>query len=323
VIFLISTWYRKNEQYVSFIQHNLEPPLTQTRSKRFIIFLTAGILSGAFGGVISGAITSTLDGAYGIRGWRWLFIVEGVTTTGVSIIVHWTLLDCPHSSRGLSPEERKLAQQRLIEDGIADQGDSKDQNTSIFIHLLQAISWILIPGYMAILRASAISYFYPTLINDMGYTATAAQYMIAPLYIASLAAAIPSCWLADRSPHARGRLLVGSMIVGMVFFAFTAGIRNSTARYLFLCFINMTLWSGSALALSFTTTALASVTRDVRAIMLAWMSGVSALVQLHGSALFSAEDSPAYVVGFSVFAATLAVGAVCFGLADVLFKRYP
>ncbi|OQE33071.1 hypothetical protein PENFLA_c001G10584 [Penicillium flavigenum] len=232
VIFLISTWYRKNEQ-----------------SKRFIIFLTAGILSGAFGGVISGAITSTLDGAQGIRGWRWLFIVEGVATAGVSLFVHWTLLDYPHSSRGLS-EERKLAQQRLMEDGI-DQGDSKTQNTSIFILLLKALSnwraWVLIPGYITLSGAGAISYFYPTLINDMGYTSTNAQCMTAPL----------------------GQLLVGNMIVGMVFFALTAAIRNYIARYVFLCFINMTLWTGGALALSFATTALASVTPDVRAIMLA------------------------------------------------------
>lgn len=289
--------------------------------------MTAGILSGAFGGVISGAITSTLDGAHGIRGWRWLFIVEGVATAGVSLIVHWTLLDYPHSSRGLSPEERKLAQQRLIEDGIADQGDSKTPNTSIFAPLLKALSnwrtWVLIPGYMTLVGAGAISYFYPTLVNDMGYTSTTAQYMTAPLYIASLAAAIPICWFADRKPHTRGQLLVGNMIVGMVFFALTAGIRNYTARYVFLCFINMTLWTGNALALSFATTALASVTRDVRAIMLAWMTSVAALAQLYGTALFPVEDSPGYVVGFSVFAGTFAVGAVCYGLADILFKRYP
>ncbi|KAJ5399962.1 hypothetical protein N7465_010451 [Penicillium sp. CMV-2018d] len=310
VIFLISTWYRKNEQ-----------------SKRFLIFLTAGILSGAFGGVISGAITSTLDGAHGIRGWRWLFIVEGVATAGVSLIVHWTLLDYPHSSRGLSPEERKLAQQRLLQDGIADQDDSKNPNTSIFALLLEALSswrtWVLVPGYMTLVGAGAISYFYPTLVNDMGYTPTTAQYMTAPLYIASLAAAIPICWFADRKPHTRGRLLVGNMIVGMVFFALTASIRNYTARYVFLCLINMTLWTGNALALSFATTALASVTRDVRAIMLAWMTSVAALAQLYGTALFPVENSPGYVVGFSVFAATFAVGAVCYGLADILFKRYP
>ncbi|CAG8296800.1 unnamed protein product [Penicillium nalgiovense] len=83
----------------------------------------------------------------------------------------------------------------------------------------------------------------------------------------------------------------------------------------------MTLWTGGALALSFATTALASVTPDVRAIMLAWIPAVASLAQLYGSALFPAEDSPGYVVGFSVFAATFAVGSVCHGLADILFKR--
>lgn len=301
--------------------------LTHTRSKRFIIFLTAGILSGAFGSVVSGAITSTLDGAHGIRGWRWLFIVEGVATTGVSLIVHWTLLDYPHSSRGLSAEEQKLAQARLVEDGIADSGDTESQNRSIFVALVKAISnwrtWVLVPAYMTILGALAISYFYPTLINGMGYTSTTAQYMTAPLYLVSLVFAIPVCWFADRKPHLRGKLLVVNLMTGMVFFALTAGIRNYTARYVFLCFINMTIWTGNALGLSFATTALASVNRDVRAIMLAWMNGVAALAQLYGSALFPSQDSPEYLVGFSVFAATFAVGAVCYGVADALFKRYP
>jgi MFS family permease len=213
-----------------------------------------------------------------------------------------------------------------MEDGI-EQGDSTTQNTSIFVLLLKALSnwraWVLIPGYITLSGAGAISYFYPTLINDMGYTSTNAQYMTAPLYIASLVAAVPICWFADRKSHARGQLLVGNMIVGMVFFALTAAIRNYIARYVFLCFINMTLWTGGALALSFATTALASVTPDVRAIMLAWIPAVAALAQLYGSALFPAEDSPGYVVGFSVFAATFAVGSVCHGLADILFKRYP
>ncbi|CAG8130231.1 unnamed protein product [Penicillium nalgiovense] len=287
--------------------HSLEILLIRSGSKRFIIFLTAGILSGAFGGVISGAITSTLDGAQGIRGWRWLFIVEWVATAGVSLIAHWTLLDYPHRSRGLSEEERKLAQQRLVKDGI-DQGDSKTQNTSMFILLLKALSnwrtWVLIPGYITLSGAGAISYFYPTLINDMGYTSINAQYMTVPLYIASMGTAVG-----------------GQHDSRMVFFALTAAIRNYIARYVFLCFINMTLWTGGALALSFATTALASVTPDVRAIMLAWIPAAAALAQLYGSAPFPAEDSPGYVVGFSVFAATFAVGSVCHGLANILFKR--
>lgn len=54
ILFIISTWYRRKEQ-----------------SKRFMTFLSAGILSGAFGGIIAGAIVDSLDGAHGIEGWKW------------------------------------------------------------------------------------------------------------------------------------------------------------------------------------------------------------------------------------------------------------
>ena len=54
ILFIISTWYRRKEQ-----------------SKRFMIFLSAGILSGAFGGIIADAIVASLDGAQGIQGWKW------------------------------------------------------------------------------------------------------------------------------------------------------------------------------------------------------------------------------------------------------------
>lgn len=57
ILFIISTWYRRKEQ-----------------SKRFMTFLSAGILSGAFGGIIAGALVARLDGAHGIRGWQWFVL---------------------------------------------------------------------------------------------------------------------------------------------------------------------------------------------------------------------------------------------------------
>lgn len=65
ILLIISSWYKKEEQ-----------------SKRFAIYISAAVLSGAFGGLLAGAITGGLEGAHGIRGWRWLFIVEGVATIG-------------------------------------------------------------------------------------------------------------------------------------------------------------------------------------------------------------------------------------------------
>lgn len=38
---------------------------------RLAVLYTASILSTAFSGLIAAAIFSTIDGAHGLRGWRW------------------------------------------------------------------------------------------------------------------------------------------------------------------------------------------------------------------------------------------------------------
>jgi MFS family permease len=65
----------------------------EEQSKRFAVYLSAAVLSGAFGGLLAGAITGGLHGAHGISGWRWLFIVEGTAT-----IVSGTCIFCFYKS---------------------------------------------------------------------------------------------------------------------------------------------------------------------------------------------------------------------------------
>lgn len=57
IMLILSSWYKKDEQ-----------------AKRFTIFYSAAVLSGAFGGIIAGAITGSLNGARGYAGWQWLFV---------------------------------------------------------------------------------------------------------------------------------------------------------------------------------------------------------------------------------------------------------
>ena len=67
ILLIISSWYKKTEQ-----------------SKRFAVYISAAVLSGAFGGLLAGAITGGLEGAHGIRGWKWLFIVSRPTLSKTS-----------------------------------------------------------------------------------------------------------------------------------------------------------------------------------------------------------------------------------------------
>lgn len=173
VLFMISSWYRRHEQ-----------------SKRFIIFLSAGIMSGAFGGIVAGAITARLDGAHGIAGWRWLFMVEGIATIGVSIITPFFLLDYPGTSKRLKPAERQLATIRLQADGHSVREEGADHATThwkaLHIAVLNWRLWILALAYMTIIGSLSLSYFYPTLVKGLGYTATNAQFMTAPLYVCAV-----------------------------------------------------------------------------------------------------------------------------------------
>jgi len=55
---LLIQGYRKNEM-----------------AKRFCIFWTGSPTSGAFGGILAGAIIKRMNGTAGLFGWQWLFII--------------------------------------------------------------------------------------------------------------------------------------------------------------------------------------------------------------------------------------------------------
>ena len=161
-MFIISSWYRRREQ-----------------SKRFVVFHSAEIMSGAFGSVLAGAITRGLDGSLGLAGWRWLFIIEGVVTVAAAFIVPFTLLDYPLSSRQLKPEERYLAYARLRADGITSRNNAPEHHIGHLDAIKAAVTdWRLIPltaGYMVVIGSMSLAYFYPTFAAQLGYNSTDVQ----------------------------------------------------------------------------------------------------------------------------------------------------
>jgi MFS family permease len=133
ILLIFSSWYKRGEQ-----------------SKRFAVFMSAAILSGAFGGLLAGAITGGLEGAHGIRGWRWLFIVEGVATIGWAIVAAFLLLDFPANTKHLTDRERAIAIARLQEDSVTVRGEGEKvgKMQSFMLALRDWRTWGFIFGYM-------------------------------------------------------------------------------------------------------------------------------------------------------------------------------
>jgi MFS transporter, ACS family, tartrate transporter len=88
VIYYLSLWYP-----------------TAQRARAIAAFMTAVPVTGVIGGPLSGALLE-LDGIYGLAGWQWLFLVEGVPAIVLGISVGFYLNDRPETTQWLAPDER-------------------------------------------------------------------------------------------------------------------------------------------------------------------------------------------------------------------------
>lgn len=57
-------------------------------ARRYAIFYTGASISGALGGILAGAITGNLDGAGGLEGWRYLFLVRRIFACWYELFTH-------------------------------------------------------------------------------------------------------------------------------------------------------------------------------------------------------------------------------------------
>jgi MFS transporter, ACS family, tartrate transporter len=88
IIFYLTYWYPARD-----------------RARAYAWFLAAIPISGIIGGPISGALLG-LDGLLGLRGWQWLFLLEGIPSVVVGLLVLVLLPDRPRDARWLRPAER-------------------------------------------------------------------------------------------------------------------------------------------------------------------------------------------------------------------------
>jgi ACS family tartrate transporter-like MFS transporter len=88
VIYYLSLWYPRAQ-----------------RARAIAAFMTAVPVTGLIGGPLSGALLG-LNGLYGLAGWQWLFLVEGLPAVVLGISVIFYLNDRPEMTQWLAPEER-------------------------------------------------------------------------------------------------------------------------------------------------------------------------------------------------------------------------
>ena len=83
--------------------------------KRFSLFWCAGLMAGAFGGLLAYALNH-MTGISGYAGWRWIFIIEGLISIAFAPVAKFVLADWPEKAKFLSAEEKECLHARMAVD---------------------------------------------------------------------------------------------------------------------------------------------------------------------------------------------------------------
>ncbi len=215
VNYYLSEWYKRDEFGV-----------------RAAIFFSAAALSGSFGGLLAAAI-EMMDGIGGLRGWAWIFILEGLLTIVVGIISYWMVQDFPCDARFLTETERRRVIHRLAVDKQNDPG-KEDLTWAPFLDAMKDWKmWLGMVIYMGCdMPLYAFSLFLPTIVSELGWNTSIvrAQLMSVPPYAVAAIFTVVVGFIADRTRQ-RGLCNILVSIVGVIGFSMLLGSDEPMVQY--------------------------------------------------------------------------------------------
>ena len=116
-----------------------------------------------------------LDGALGLAGWQWIFVVEGVPAIMLAIYGIATLCNRPMEAQWLTPEQRTWLQNRLDTEAAAKSGHGKGLLRSIVNPQMVLVTL----GYVCIAYGVyALAFFLPLIVKSLGLSNTAIGYVL-------------------------------------------------------------------------------------------------------------------------------------------------
>ncbi len=136
------------------------------RTKMVALFMTAIAVSNLVGSPLSGGIMQYMDGAAGLSGWRWLFLIEGLPSVLIGVLVLIYLPNGPHDATWLSDEE-KAAIVAAVENDKASKSHASQHNLMAAFADIRV--WALAAVYFSgVICFYALNFWMPTIIQELG-----------------------------------------------------------------------------------------------------------------------------------------------------------
>ncbi|BCS18616.1 uncharacterized protein APUU_11444S [Aspergillus puulaauensis] len=306
-VYLLSTWYTRFEV-----------------ARRYSAFYLIGSFGSACSGIIAYGLMQ-MEGVEGLRGWRWIFIIEGVITCAIAIIAYIFIIRFPDeererpSSHFLKSDECQFIIDRLEHD----RGDVEIEEFNLVKYLKPALHpevWGFAFIFFCTTTVSyAFAYFLPIILREnLKFSLAASQCLIAPPYAFAAILMYATAWVGDRY-RVRGVIIVVNSLIAVIGLPIMGFHPSPSVRY-FGVFLAV---GGTNANVPATMTYQANNIRGQwkRAFCSATLTGMGGIGGVAGSLVFRSQDRPDYMPG--MVATIVCNGAVVLTVAvlTVYFRR--
>jgi sugar phosphate permease len=301
---LLTTWYCRFELHT-----------------RMAVFYSASSVASAFSGLLAFAIQK-MDGVGGLAGWRWIFILEGIATVLIGVVIPFMLTDSPATAPFLSVEEYRFLRDRLEQDAGTPQGRTTVTEKFRWEFLWSALRewkiWIAVVVYWGdSISSYGFTYSVPAIIRDLGYSSANAQLLTIPIHFVAACSTVGVAWWADKRKK-RWPFIVGPFCVAMLGSVALLAIphpRLPGLTYFFLFFLlagvrpalmGILSWIGNNLAPSWK-----------RAVGMALLISVGNLGGAIGSNIYLEKQTPHYWLGYG-----FSLGIIVAAMASTMVLKW-
>lgn len=216
---LVSAWYTRKEQQL-----------------RFALLQSGEVIILATGSIVNYGLNH-LDHYHGLRGWQWMYLVQGSITIFLGIITYFWMVDFPdhaeQSFRFLSSDEQSLAIARINSDRRDAAKPEPFTISAIAIHFLDLKLYAFcLLFFLLNLVSTALSYFLPIILqNGMGFSTNKAIILSSPPYYYAVLPVLLSSYIGDKY-RVRAPIIIFNAMSLIVGFCMLGFVSQVTVRYI-------------------------------------------------------------------------------------------
>jgi sugar phosphate permease len=178
------------------------------------------------GSPLSGWMMQHFADTHGLAGWQWMFLLQGLPTVALGLLVYVLLNDGIDQAKWLNTEEKRLLNAELADD--ENQRRAINQTSESFASVLRnGQVWMLGVVYFCLqMGVYAINFWLPTIVKSLGFNSpvtvgwiSAIPYFFACLFMIWVGRSADA--RKERRWHLSGPMLLG--LVGLMIATQAAG----------------------------------------------------------------------------------------------------